>query len=183
VLDPSAAVPAERFVYADFVGSGLGGGDVRLRAIPGGNTTTDWLNIRPNQWIMLAGWQATGNPLNPVTGAPLYTSTSLPEGSGLNRPVFRWYRVAGASAIEEDPTVGLVRYVTLAGPDWIPSGAAGVLVDADGSDDGIGDAPNNIDSTDSDIGDPPTVTAFLFDDCVGVFERVIRLETSPIWSN
>jgi hypothetical protein len=171
-------VPSERAMFADFVGSGFGGGDVRLRAVPGSDATRDWLNVRPNQWIMLAGWQAAGNPIDPISGNPYYPTINLPEGSGKNRPIFRWYRVAGAGAVEEDPTEGLIRYVTLAGPDWIPSGGGAILVDT--NDDGLGDVPNDIDGDNSN---GPTVTAFLFDNCIGVFERVIRVETSPLWSN
>jgi hypothetical protein len=158
-------VPSERTVYADFIGGGLGGGDVRLWSPAG--TPPDWLKIRPNQWLMLAGWQA--DPMAPSGFA----------FGGRNRPIFRWYRLAGAGAVEEEDGVATTRDVTLAGPDWRFD-----LTGIDTNDDGLSDTiPYDADTTVVQGFNGPTVAAFLFDDCIGVFERVIRVETSPLWSN
>lgn len=72
------------------LGLGLGGGRVPLEASRRG-----WLELEPNQYIMLAG--RTSNP-------------------AMSR--FCWYRVAMAGEISNPSTGRYRRYVSLEGPDW-----------------------------------------------------------------
>ncbi len=75
--------------------TGLGGGDVFLSCPVA--FTSDYIKVRPNQWILLSQTPNVGQ-------------------AGF----WRWYRVAATS----DPTsngTSWVRPVTLAGPDWNPS--------------------------------------------------------------
>ena len=74
--------------------TGLGGGDVFL-SCPA-TLTSDYIKVRPNQWILLS-----------------QTPNGMP-GS------WRWYRVAATSDPISNGT-SWVRPVTLAGPDWNPS--------------------------------------------------------------
>lgn len=91
----------ERVVnVATFHNDGLGGGDVTL-----GAATSEELEIKPGQWLML---MATPHPMIP--GTPNVPGVSL----------FRWYRVFDT---EDEPHAGSSvftweRDVALQGPDW-----------------------------------------------------------------
>ncbi len=91
------SAPPERMVnLSPAAGStGLGGGDVLL-SCPAA-LTSDYIKVRPNQWILLSQTPNAGQ-------------------AGL----WRWYRVVATS----DPTSNGTtwsRLVTLAGPDWNPA--------------------------------------------------------------
>jgi hypothetical protein len=76
-------------------GGGVGGGDIVLAAR---DTKGDAFELRPGQWIMLAG----GPVLRPNLGPPQFTD-------------YGWYRVA---AVEVTDETDIEMNVTLAGPDW-----------------------------------------------------------------
>jgi hypothetical protein len=175
VVNLDQGVPSERMCLADFVGGGLGGGDVRLHLPNMDSAPEDYFKVRPNQWVMLVGFVAD----------PASTTVSLPSGgSGLNRRVYRWYRVAAvASDYYEsgDLRNDLARDITLAGPDWTPADTTFVAgesgVDTDG--DGLADSAYDFDG---DASNGATVECCLFDDCVGVYEKTIALEQTSLWA-
>ena len=94
-LPPTTAVetppPGERMLTATILAGGIAGGDVRLTAPA--NTLTEWLNVRPGQWIMLTCYV-------PAT----------------NRFYLDWYRIVGVGEIIAGSPA--TRDVTLHGPDW-----------------------------------------------------------------
>lgn len=162
-------VPAERMMYLDLIGSGIGGGDCRLRASSA--TAADQLKVRGGDWLAVIGWRAGG------AGTP---SVGIPGGvNGMNIPFLFWYRVLGAADIEPAYNLGgtdyLAREITLAGPDLtyrMPDGTmiTGSAVDDD--DDALTD-PVAYDA-DADAATGPTFQVAVFRDCIGVFERTIR---------
>jgi len=95
---------SERICNVQFIGTGLGGGDVRLWVTASTDVSRDaeYLDVKRNDWIMLCGRNPTGSP---TAGA-------------MN--VFRWYKVVGASENVTQDTANnrTVRYVVLSGPDW-----------------------------------------------------------------
>jgi hypothetical protein len=102
--------PAERLVWVDAFGGGLGGGDMRLwiaQADMGQEQATAYLNVRENEWLMLCGTDGV-------------------------RQKFQWYRVLAAGEVYQEssppgPVARWCRNVTLAGPDWasaVPTAAA-----------------------------------------------------------
>lgn len=97
--------------------TGLGGGDVIL-SCPS-TLTSDYIKVKPNQWILLS---QTPLPVNPA----------YPGGW------WRWYRVAATSAPVSNGT-NWVRPVTLAGPDWTTTyGGSSIMTYASIFDDVIG---------------------------------------------
>jgi hypothetical protein len=106
--DPSdtLSIPTERAVDITFLSDGYAGGDVKLDA-----PAREYLNVKPNEWLMITGRQA------------------VPSPTGFRR-VGVWYRVV---MVDEEPEFEVdhwTRYVTLAGPDWTAAGAAqAVLLD------------------------------------------------------
>ena len=165
VLPIDQPLPGERMAWCDVIGSGLGGGDIRLRCT---DAPEDWLSARTNQWVLLIGWKDG-------VGVP---SVTTPGGTGTNAMVMRWYRIAGLGNVA-DETIGgadwTTRYATLAGPDltWVDStGATQVGMGIDVDDDPT-TAPIPYDA-DGDAATGATFQAVLFTDCIGVFERVIR---------
>lgn len=105
--------PTERTVYVDIVGSGLGGGDVRLHRDDVGK---DFLKLRPGQWVLLAG-----ELVSPAVEMP--------------SPWMRWYRVVSAGDphdVSGQPAEDALD-VSLAGPDITLADATGTafFTDAD----------------------------------------------------
>jgi pilin/secretion family protein with methylation motif len=113
----------ERSVYAQIVGGGLAGGDVKLFVADtdadGMDRPVGYLNVKKDQWVMLKGLDLAGE-MSSRTGFSGIMPT-LPT-------VCKWYRVVDADDVHTttipDPTNlsgtidGRGRYVTLAGPDW-----------------------------------------------------------------
>lgn len=128
--------PAERQVPLRFLGDGLGGGDVLLRAAsdPGDPTTwlpANYLDIKENEWLLVSGYYNRDCYYqNPDSGPDYYQAPYSNVG------VHKWYRiVATGDIVVEDRNGNLVldagedtngnsaldppyREVTLAGPDW-----------------------------------------------------------------
>jgi hypothetical protein len=107
----------ERSVYAQFLGDGIGGGDVLLFVANSENRPAGWLDVKKNQWIMLKALDRTREVGG--TGGVMRTRPT----------VCKWYRVVGVDDVQSasipDPIspydttlTGKGRYVTLAGPDW-----------------------------------------------------------------
>jgi hypothetical protein len=95
-----------------FPNPSLGGGDVTLSkpasSPPSGwpAFTPAWLDVKPNEWILLGGYTA-------------------PTSAGYQRYVLRWYRIVALGDITGQGSAA-TRPVTLAGPDWdltTPAGA------------------------------------------------------------
>jgi len=124
--------PAERQVRLEFLGTGLGGGDVRLHVLgepanPGTWDPAHCLDVKQNEWLLVSG----GYPRSCY-----YPMTMSPPYSPWNVGVHKWYRVvaAGEIVIEDKNGNGALdagedsngngtldppyREVTLAGPDW-----------------------------------------------------------------
>jgi hypothetical protein len=168
----STETPGERQVYLQWLGTGLGGGDVRLFAPP---ARPQYLDVKKNEWMMVSG----GYPYNYSFDHDADSSTppflrTIPIG------VHKWYRivVAGETTSEDldgsgtiDPPLeqdynnnGMIdffREVTLAGPDWNPRwgdwyGAGGV-----------GTLPD---------GEPDLVLATLLNGVIGVYTTTIEME-------
>lgn len=121
--------PPERMCYCDFLSSplpppagyvdasgnpksgfsGLGGGDCVLyfpSTLPSGAPTPkEWLNVKPNQWVMLSGWLSDSpNLATPVRG---------------QLASIQWFRLSAVGEIEQTST-GWQRAVTLSGADMDP---------------------------------------------------------------
>lgn len=127
--------PSERLLLARFhapAGNALGGGsaslmlpqDPQLAADPDGS---DFPRIRPNQWILMAGWTRTPTP----SQSPSFD----PNNPGQDRPTFKWFKIA---SINNAPTYlneatpngpGWMQTVSLVGPDWDMNVARGNLND------------------------------------------------------
>ncbi|NMC18936.1 MAG: prepilin-type N-terminal cleavage/methylation domain-containing protein [Thermogutta sp.] len=124
--DPTAEAPAERAATVNFLGQGIGGGDVRLSFNPqAGQDGFAALDVAEGQWLLLGG-MLPSNPPDPP------------------RKVFVWYRVLSAGetygpATHPHPFGGdsarYYRELTLAGPDWNLNWNAPGGTDSDG--DGI----------------------------------------------
>lgn len=156
-------VPAERICLCEMIGGGIGGGNVELR-VPVAGTTDKHLKVKVGQWIMLAGAESYGS---------IGPTLTLDAGTGCNRGVVGWYRIAGAGAVA---TVGTerVRPLTLAGKDWLPPPAVPGNFDSDG--DGWADTTYDADAT------TPTMTlhAYLLDGCINVVERRVTYQPSKV---
>ena len=125
-LDQKKA-PPERMVFADLLdasaqafatgfafpfGMNFAGGAVRLRTPPPGTTvpssTAAWLDVRPNEWLMLSGFMWSGGPM-----------TAIIPGSGpFPIPFCQWYRIAAVGKTTPIAAGGWYCDVQLAGPDW-----------------------------------------------------------------
>jgi hypothetical protein len=109
--------PSQRGLKAEFLGSGIGGGDVVLKAdtqcaIPGGTGgfNLKWLDVKENDWLMLSTGEIYPNPI---------ATPSQDRISNIQGVVIRWYRVVAVGPVVYDDKKGDVRYVTLEGPDWV----------------------------------------------------------------
>ncbi|MGE0535093.1 MAG: hypothetical protein AB7O68_08970 [Pirellulales bacterium] len=202
VADRVGAPPTERVVLADMLSGGIGwgGGDVRLR-LPGPTAAagtpvdrSDMPRVRPNTWILLAGWTlegASGSP--PPVGAsitfasacmssqatisgftpPGTYSPPIPLNPPLTAPLnrraeFKWYRVVSAG----EPTLfsaGAASEwqvdVTLTGPDWNP----------------FPTGPATPQFVDVDGAGPPTSYAILLENCIGVYTRTLEVNGTSGW--
>lgn len=126
LIPPSAAdTPPERMCYCDFLNAptsspsaqvmanaGLGGGDCVLYVPSSMAPSEEWLNVKPNQWIMLSGWPN-------LNSDPFATAVRGQLG------IMQWFRLSQVGEIEAiyDTTgalTGWQRAVTLTGPDWNP---------------------------------------------------------------
>jgi hypothetical protein len=114
----------------ELAGFGLGGGELLLE---GSAADTE---VKQGNWVMVCGYY--GNP-------------------SLNKPVFRWYRVATVGAFD---LVDNARPVTLAGPDWIGA--------------------TNPSKPSQWVCKPSHVA--IFEGCVAVFEKTVHLEGPSVWS-
>lgn len=212
LADRVGAPPNERIVLADMLSGGIGwgGGDVRLR-LPdmSGNPNppvdrSDLPRVRPNTWIMLAGWTvegASGSP--PPIGASITfasafmsqqvasnLSVTVPTPPGpydsrylLNPPlttpvtkraVFQWYRVITASA----PTLNTNG--PLGAPEWQ------VDVTLAGPDwnpvVSVGNPPTPVlQFQDVDGAGPPSSYAVLLENCIGVYTRTLEVNGTNGW--
>ncbi|HVX63312.1 MAG TPA: hypothetical protein VHC19_22005, partial [Pirellulales bacterium] len=115
-------VPPERMCYCDFLSAplspapsnavinnaGMGGGDAVLFVPSTLASSPDWLNVKPNQWVMMSAWP---NLTAPPTGL-----TSPVRGQ---LPIVQWFRISSVGEISQT-SGGWQRPVTLAGPDWNP---------------------------------------------------------------
>lgn len=173
--------PQERVVFVDVLGSGLGGGEMRLRIAadtsagsqnnnPAQPDKSDFPVVKIGQWIMLCAWTRTDLTIPAVN----YTMPAYPP---TRTAVFRWYRVASAGQLQYDANlfgVGSPQWfqnVTLSGPDWNPD----QFLDFDAID------SRNSHSNPTDLGDPAkmngrTATAIIVQGVVAVYEQSIRLE-------
>ena len=129
--------PGERQVRLEFLGGGVGGGDVRLhvRGNPADPTTwspTEHLAVKKNEWLLVSGYyRRSCYYYNDRAIPPRSVQVTIPVG------VHKWYRIVATSEIvvedknrngafngdEIDSNLnGVVdpdyREVTLAGPDW-----------------------------------------------------------------
>jgi hypothetical protein len=99
---PDEGVPAqgsERVAtQVSFLGTGIGGGDVRMRL----QQREDGDLLEKNHWILVGG---------PNGGYPI-------EGQSQTQGVFAWYRVVAVAEEDPDDPSNLYRLVTLVGPDW-----------------------------------------------------------------
>lgn len=160
--DANDKSPSERICLVDFIG----GGDVRFR-VP--NTAdSSFLKMRPNQWILLAGYEATGGAKDTAGN---YLDPVRPVGTGRNRGLFKWYRIAATGDVATDGGANYVRYATLAGPDWCD----GFTPNFDSDGDGIADGSFPYDA-DGDNTNGMTLHAYLLTDCVAVVERTVKFD-------
>jgi hypothetical protein len=155
VMDPvsTSLVPcAERVteVFWSSGGTGIGGGEVILRARPGREIGD--LDIRAGEWIMLSGSYDSsfvyGSWTNPAPAPPVQAN---------KRPVYQWYRVVGVDDVAPRTLNGSTfqeRRVSLAGPDW----------------------PTNMVTTEDEFATKKSVTqATLMTGVVAVYEKSVRL--------
>ncbi len=124
--DVAAQLPSERTCFIQFPGGvGIGGGDVTISGGPANDMTgqqaEDYLDVAPNQWIMVCSWtpRGTAGPPNPggAAAGPTFFSGSQDR---TYLPVYRWYRVVATdSGPRVDPNTGnWIRTITLDGADW-----------------------------------------------------------------
>lgn len=126
-------IPPERMCYCDFLGTptsvnpatpqgkavfdnaGLGGNDVVLFVPNSLAPSPDWLNVKPNQWVMMSAWP----------------NLNSPTAGGITNPVraqlamVQWFRISSAGEVSRmldssGNMIGWQRPVTLAGRDWNP---------------------------------------------------------------
>ena len=95
----------ERLVLANqFLGNGMGGGSVQLITRNSQRTTED-LELRHNQWVLVSGMFR-----NAPGSVPAFTA------------VHAWYQVISVDDEPRRVTIGTIpvwsRFVTLQGPDW-----------------------------------------------------------------
>lgn len=143
---------AERVTEVFWVtgGTGIGGGEILLRARPGREIGD--LDVRPGDWIMLTGsYQST------AIYNPNWTNTTPPVPTD-KRPIYQWYRVIDSDADVETRTSGMNTYferrVSISGPDW----------------------PANLVTTEADFGTKQSVTqATIVTGVVSVYEKSVRL--------
>ena len=132
--------PGERQVRLQFLGAGLGGGDVRLELLPGQGA--EYLEIKENEWLLVTGSYSRQcyyqDPIAQPPGYSSYYSTQI--------GVHKWYRIVATGEIvverdsngngaidpDEDSNGNLIldppyREATLAGPDWNVSGWGGTV--------------------------------------------------------
>ncbi len=112
--------PAERQVRLEFLGTGLGGGDVRLHVLgdpadANSLAPAHYLDVKENEWLLVSGgYTAVRRYEKPAQGF-----CQVPVG------VHKWYRIVavGETMVGQDYDGDGTpdppwREVTLAGPDW-----------------------------------------------------------------
>ncbi len=211
--DRVGAPPAERVVLADMLSGGIGwgGGDVRLR-LP---TTTasattpversDMPRVRPNTWILLAGWTIEGSSGSPppIGASITYASACLSQqvANALSFPAPGFY---GASFPNQPPlnppltapvsrraVFQWYRVVTANTPTLFTAGGSSewqvdvTLVGPDWNPVvSIGNPPTPaIQYVDVDgvAGSPPTSYAVLLENCIGVYTRTLEVNGTNGW--
>lgn len=128
---PASEIPPERMCYCDFLGAplpipaqfivqppspdpgniapnvaGLGGGDVLLHVPASLSMSPEWLNVKPNQWLMISAFPDQRN------------NTNNPQSQGQIAKL-AWFRISSVGEVTQGPS-GFQRAVTLSGPDWNP---------------------------------------------------------------
>lgn len=131
--------------------------------------------VRPDQWLMLARY------------LPFHYTYQYKDSGGaiqtgsVNYPMTeaKWYRVVGAANTTTSGTV-FSRQVTLAGADWEPdpTAANAVQFSANYIPPGNVTWPTSVPSTSRNY----STCACLFDGAVGIYQKVIHLEGSSVWS-
>ncbi len=107
--------PVERVVRVNFLGTGTGGGDVRLTFDnTAGYDPYEYLSIHEGEWMLVCGNLAWGLPNQPP------------------RNVFLWYRVISTGEIINTNNNQYARELTLAGPDWSRNWSTNSDTDGDG---------------------------------------------------
>lgn len=164
--------PPERIVFVDVMGSGIGGGEMRLRLAaetgtandnPAQPEKSDLPAVKIGQWIMLTGWK---RPDLSIPAADLGAAAYPPERTA----VFRWYRVTNAGGLQYganffgDGVNQWYQNVTLSGPDWNPE----QFLDTDNPQ----SRKSHIDPTTNGR----TATAIIVQGVVAVYEQTIQLE-------
>jgi len=112
--------PAERQVWVQFLGGGLGGGDVRLHVQGDPADANTWapahyLDVKENEWLLVSGGYTAVRRYE----KPAQRFCQVPVG------VHKWYRIVavGETMVGQDYDGDGTpdppwREVTLAGPDW-----------------------------------------------------------------
>ena len=159
--------PGERQVRLEFLGGGMGGGDVSLYVFPSDAGRPEYLDIKENEWLLVSGGYFRTcyyyRDIPPVGSFP----RTIPVG------VHKWYRIVanGEIVVEDkngngtlDPLEDMnangildppYREVTLAGPDW---NVANWGIDVNGD------------------GNSNEALAGLLKGCVGVFSTEMKLQ-------
>jgi type II secretory pathway pseudopilin PulG len=218
VADRVGAPPSERVVLADMLSGGIGwgGGDVRLR-LPGSTAATgtpaersDMPRVRPNTWILLAGWTLEGNSGSlPPMGASI-TAASGCMSQAAAQQFQNLYSVPppglyGATFPNQPPLnpplPGLVsrravfqwyRVITASAPTLYSAGASSewqVDVTLAGPDwnpvVSVGGTPaiqfQDVDGPANGLNGPPTSYAILLENCIGVYTRTLEVNGTNGW--
>jgi hypothetical protein len=169
-------VPGKQY-YMPKGGAGVGNDTMELvLTIPPGRTNPQAsdLNVNIGEWIMLG---------------TLITDYNAP---GSVRPMFRWYRVVGASRTlpTSDPSTPPIvktnyssqyfRYITVAGPLWNLATVTTFPLNTTAANYNGNGTPI---SGRGQSGNVYQFVAYIYDGAVAVYERTVRLEGPSMWSN
>lgn len=210
------APPSERVVLADMLSGGIGwgGGDVRLR-LPTTTATastpveqSDMPRVRPNTWILLAGWTiepSPGSPNLPIGSSLTYASACMSQqvANALSFPAPGIY---GASFPNQPPlnpplttpvsrraVFQWYRVITANTPTLFTAGGSSewqVDVTLAGPDwNPLPTGPATPQFWDVDDADgpangptgPPTSYAVLLENCIGVYTRTLEVNGTNGW--